>query len=269
MEKKKHNFSLRRLIYNDKYLIIFSLVIAIFVWIFASINIGTDETKIIKVDAPIVLGDEVSNQLGMQYYSLQDSISLSVSITGPKYVIGQVTADDLDVNFDTSSVRRTGEQTIPILVTNSSRTLDFDVTSTYPASIDAFFDVNEVKTFDVGVEFDSNNVADGYVFGNPVLSDDKVVVSGPQTYVDKVEGIYVDVNFGDDASLTEPYKADCELQVKGLGIESNYLTIKSTKPDAEPATNSDKAVQASLALATITALSSSSTVIVSPTSSHI
>lgn len=229
--KTKSNFSFKRLIYNDKYLIIISLLLAIVIWIIASINIGTDEVKTIKIDAPITLGDEVSDQLGMNYYSLHESIELSVTISGPKYVVGQVTANDLGVTFDTSSVNRTGVQNIPILVKNKSRTLDFDVTSTYPSTIEAFYDVSETKTFDLNLEYDENKVADGYTFGTPVMSEDKVQISGPKTYVDKIKRAVVNVDF-DGNNLTQLYKNDCPIQIDGYGIETNYLSI-TPKDDSE------------------------------------
>lgn len=231
-EKKKSNFSLRRLIYNDKYLIIVSLILAVVIWIVASINIGTDENRTIKMNVPITLGDEISEQYGMQYYSIQDNIELNVTISGPKYVIGQVKESDLSVNFDSSSVNRTGAQTIPILVTNNSRTLDFEITNTYPSTIDAFFDVNATKSFNVDVEYDESNIAAGYVFGNPIVSESSVLVSGPKTFIDDIKSIYTEVDFNGDNNLNEAYNAECELQIKGLGAESSYLSI-TTKEDTE------------------------------------
>ena len=169
----------------------------------------------------------------MQYYSLQDSIDINVTISGAKYVIGQVDENDLLVNFDTGAVNRTGEQSIPILVTNNSN-LDFTVASTYPSSIDAFFDVSMTKTFDLYLDYDETNVADGYVFGDAVLSEDKVVVSGPKTYVDQIEKTYLTVDFNEDKDLTEPYKTECQIEYEGIGIEANYLrTVSRTDSKTE------------------------------------
>ena len=223
MAENRKNFSIRRMIFNDKYLIITSLILAVLVWIVTSLNIGTDENKTIKVSVPISLGDEVSEQLGMQYYTLQDAIDLSVTITGAKYVIGQVTEDDLNIKFDTSNVTRAGEQSIPILVTKAASTLDFTVTNTYPSSVDAYFDVNEEKTFDLYLEYDESAVEEGYTFGTPVLGDDKIVVSGPQTYVDKIDKAVVAVEFPEDTKLTEPFSTRCDISFKGTGVEANYL----------------------------------------------
>lgn len=232
--KKKSNFSIKRLIYNDKYLIIFSLLLAVVVWVVTSLNIGIDETKTVKIDVPISLGDEVSEQLGMQYYSFQNTIQVSVTVSGAKFVVGQVTQNDLSVKFDTSNVNRTGEQTIPITVSNASKSLDFDISSVYPSSIEAYFDVNESKAFDIYLKYDEDNVADGYTFGDPVLSEDKVIISGPKTYVDKIERASVDVNFGADVDLTEPYNIDCNIDIEGTGVETSYLTITSRNDTETP-----------------------------------
>ncbi|MFR5876214.1 MAG: YbbR-like domain-containing protein, partial [Eubacterium sp.] len=147
---------------------------------------------------------------------------------------GQVTQNDLSVKFDTSNVNRTGEQTIPITVSNASKSLDFDISSVYPSSIEAYFDVNESKAFDIYLKYDEDNVADGYTFGDPVLSEDKVIISGPKTYVDKIERASVDVNFGADVDLTEPYNIDCNIDIEGTGVETSYLTITSRNDTETP-----------------------------------
>ena len=232
---KKIKQRLKKLIFNDRYLIIVSLLLAIVVWIVTSINIGDVESKTIKLSVPVSLGDEVSEQLSMQYYSLQDTIDINVTFSGAKYVIGQVDENDFAVNFDTGAVNRTGEQSIPILVTNNSN-LDFTVTSTYPSSIEAFFDVSMSKTFDLYLDYDETNVADGYTFGDPVLSEDKIVVSGPKTYVDQIQRTYLSVDFGDDKDLKEPYKTESPIEFEGIGVEANYLTAVSRTDAKTPLT---------------------------------
>lgn len=239
MEKNNNNlkFSIRRLIYNDKYLIIVSLLLAVVIWIATSLNVGTAESKTIKMNVPIKLGDEISEQLGMQYYSLQDSIDINVTITGAKYVIGQVTPEDLGVKFDTSSVNRTGAQTIPILVSNSSKRLDFEISGTYPSSIEGFFDVNASKVMDLSLDYDKDAVADGYIFGTPVMSEDKIVVSGPQTYIERLESARVNVHFDNEEKLTTMYKEKCNIEFTGSDIQSSYFSVTSRTDTSTPLKN--------------------------------
>lgn len=236
VKKEKSKFSFSDLVYNDKYLIVLSIFLAVIVWIGSSLSVGADDTKTIKVTAPIELSGKLSG-IGMQYYALQNSVDLSITLSGQKYVIGQVTADDLNITFDTSAVNRTGNQSIPIRVTNKSKRLDYTVESVYPSSIEGYFDVNTTKTFDVDVKFDRDKVADGYVFGTPVLSEDKIVVSGPKTYVDKIDNAYCEVDFGDKTNLTEPFTQDCDIELDGNGVETSYITITNRTDENTPLTS--------------------------------
>lgn len=228
---KNKKFSLNSLIYNDKYLMVVSLILAVFVWIGTSLNMGTDENKTITFTVPVSLGDQVSEQLGVQFYPLQDTVELNVTISGAKYIIGQIKQEDLSVKFDTSSVKRTGAQNVPIIVTNKSKYLDYTVSSVSPSSIECYFDVNSSKSLDVDVLYDEDNVADGYMFATPVLSEDRIYVTGPKTYIDRIESAYVQMNFGDAVDLTEPVNQKCSILFKGTGIDTNYIDVRSSAED--------------------------------------
>ncbi|MBQ7740034.1 MAG: hypothetical protein IJT65_02195 [Eubacterium sp.] len=228
MKNEKRTFS--QLIYNDKALIIVALILAVIVWTIASLNIGTDETKTIKAEVPIKLGDELSEQIGMQYYSLHDTVEVSVSISGPKYVIGQVSSNDLSIKFDTSNVNRVGAQSVPILVSNKSKSKDFTITDVYPSSIEAYFDVSDSKILDLNLEFDEEDedvLKSGYVFGDPVFSADRILVSGPKTYVERIDNANLDFSFGDASELTEAYNTDCKIILDGVGVETSYIKVTS------------------------------------------
>ena len=226
-KQKKSNFSLKRLISNDKYLIIVSLVLAVIVWTITSLNIGADQERTINIQVPIALGDQVSETLGMQYYSLQDTVEISVKISGAKYVVGQVEQKDFNINFDTSSVTKTGEQYIPIVISNASDGLNYTIEDYYPTQVKGYFDVSGSKTFNVEVAYNDDFVADGYTVGNPVLNDEQVVISGPKTYIDRIEKVQVNVNIDVDNPLTEPYTGEYPIEIIGTDIQTSYLTVKS------------------------------------------
>ncbi len=233
MAQNNKSNSLRKLIFNDKYLIITALLLAVLVWVVTSLNIGTDETRTININVPIKISDDLSQQLGMEYYTLQNSVDIDVTVSGAKYVIGQVNEKDLNIKFDTSNVNRAGEHSIPILITNKSTRKEFTVTSVYPSSVEAYFDVEESKTFDISLAFDQNNVADGYVFGTPVMSEDSVIVTGPKTYVDNIDKVTAEIDFGKNTKLKESFSQDCELKPEGSGVELNYLTLTSVNNEGE------------------------------------
>lgn len=66
-KEKKSKFSIRKLIYNDKYLIICSVLAAVVIWIATSINLAPETTKKITVPVTVDFTGTLAEQLGIQY----------------------------------------------------------------------------------------------------------------------------------------------------------------------------------------------------------
>lgn len=79
-ENKKRKFSLRKLIYNDKYLIIISIFAAVCVWVATSINLSPETTKKITVPVSIDFSGTLAEQLGIEYFGSRD-ISVEVTVS--------------------------------------------------------------------------------------------------------------------------------------------------------------------------------------------
>ena len=77
---KKTNFSLRKLIYNDKYLIIFSILAAVVVWIAASMNLSPETTKTITVPVNVDFSDSAAEHLGLKCYG-DETFDVDVTIS--------------------------------------------------------------------------------------------------------------------------------------------------------------------------------------------
>lgn len=52
-KRRKSKFSLRKLIYNDKYLIVLSVIAAVVIWIATSINLSPETTKSVTVPVTV------------------------------------------------------------------------------------------------------------------------------------------------------------------------------------------------------------------------
>ncbi len=233
MANKKYRGKLRKLIFNDKYLIVVSLFLAVVVWTVTSVNIGDEEEKTIQLKYNIKSAEEASDEVNMQYFYPQDTVELTVKISGKKYVLGQVDENNLKVKLDTGNASQVGSTRVPIIVSNNS-SLDFSVKKVEPSSIKAYYDFYTTKTFDLNIEYDENNVAEGYVFGTPVLSEDKITVSGPNTAVKQINKASLNVDFGSKKSIKEQYKTESLIELEGITSEQNYLKVCSrTDKDTE------------------------------------
>ena len=229
MADKSKAFSLKRIIGNDKSLIFFSLVLAVIIWIAASLNIGTNVTKTITKTVNIDINSEFAEQNNLEYYSLKDSVDVSVTISGEKYVVGQAGEEDISFVFDTQGVTGTGNQSVR-LVANNNSDLDFDIVSQDVTDVDVYIDTPANAVFGFSELSVPITAAKGYFIGDFVLSEYEVAVSGPKTYVDSITG--VDLAIPPQTDCTESYAGDCQINVRGLtNSDKNFLRITSTNND--------------------------------------
>ena len=82
-ESKKGKFSLRKLIYNDKYLIIISILLALIIWVVTSINLSPETTKTVNVSFTPDFSDTAVEQLGLKCYG-DEKIDIEVTISCKK-----------------------------------------------------------------------------------------------------------------------------------------------------------------------------------------
>ncbi|MGN1123654.1 MAG: YbbR-like domain-containing protein [Eubacterium sp.] len=223
---KKSNFSLRKLIYNDKYLIIFSIVSAIIVWIIASMSLSPETTKTITVPVNVDFSNSAAAQLGIKCYG-DESIDVDVTISCKKYMAKDITAEDLKVSLQTNTVTTKGNIEVPIKV-ETGENADFTIRSYYPTVYKAYFDVEDQKVMDININYDDEDfVAEGYVMGEPLLSVANATVTGPKTYVSQVKQLVANVSFAEE-ELSSTKSVDLKLTpVDSNGLAVDYVTVNT------------------------------------------
>jgi YbbR domain-containing protein len=222
--KKKSSFSLRKLIYNDKYLIIFSIFSAIVLWLLASINLSPEVTKTVTVPLNVDFSNSAAAQLGIKSYG-QSKIDVDVMISCKKYVAKDITADDIEASLQTNTVTTNGNLAVPIKV-DATRD-DFTIKSYYPTTYNAYFDVEDSKTLDIDFKFSEDDfIADGYVMGEPLLSETSAKITGPKSYVSQVKKLAATCSITEKIDSTHSY----DLTLKALdksGNEVNYIKAET------------------------------------------
>lgn len=186
-EKKSFHFTLRSIFYNDKILIVFSLLIATAIWIMTAMNISPpDEKTISDIPVEINLDGSVPSQFGLKLFNNEEK-KISVTVSGKRYAIRDISVDDIKASVDTSSVTSSGKHTLPITVSPAGKQSDFSIVDYTPSYVEAYFDT--YSEFSANVETELNgeySIAEGFIMGDVVLSTDVVTVSGPTTEVNKV-----------------------------------------------------------------------------------
>ncbi|MDD6728295.1 MAG: hypothetical protein PUE08_03630 [Eubacteriales bacterium] len=224
--EKKNKFSIRKLIYNDKYLIIFSIFAAIVVWVAASMNLSPQTTKTVTVPVNVDFSNSAAEHLGLKCYG-DETIDVDVTVSCKKYLAKDITAEDFNVTLQTNTVTTKGNLEVPIKVEAVSENADFNITGYYPTIYKGYFDVEAEKNMDIEVNYESHDfVADGYIMGEPLLSETTAVVSGPKAYVSQVKKLVASVSFDEKINTTQ----SIDLAVSAVdsnGSSVDYVSVST------------------------------------------
>ena len=194
-------------------------------------NLSPETTKNISVPLKIDFSDTVTEELGFKCYG-ESSMTVNVTVRAKKYLAKDISADDLDVKLQTSSVTTTGIHEVPIIV-SAGDSGDFTVESYYPTVYTGYFDVPEEQEMEIKLNYNTKDyVADGFVAGESLLNEPNVVVSGPKTYVARVSKVVADVNLNDKLSET----ATINIEPKAVDVYGNKVDYISLNYGAEKLT---------------------------------
>ncbi len=223
MAKKKRQFSLRKLIYNDKYLIVCSILLAVAIWVATSMNLSPETTKKITVPVTIDFTDTLAGQLGIEYFGSRD-VSVEVKVSCKKYLAKDISDDDINASLQISSVTSTGYHSVPVLVTANDDS-DFVIESYLPTSLEGYYDIAAEAKKPIEVNYLSDDfIEDGYVMGTTTLSENTVTIKGPKAYVDSVSRVVADVDI--QGKLTEPQVVDLKpVALDSAGNEVSYVNV--------------------------------------------
>ena len=197
---RKKKFSIRKLVYNDKYLIICSIIAAIVIWVLTSMNLSPETIKRITVPVSVDFSGTLAEQLGIQYYG-NENITVDVTISCKKYLANDISENNFSASLQTNAITSTGYLSVPIVI-NVAEDAEFTVQSYSPTTITGFYDYAEEVTVPVDLNFVSANfTAEGYVAGETVLNQSSVILTGARTYVSSVKRVVADINL--ESNLTE------------------------------------------------------------------
>lgn len=225
--KKKNKFSLRKLIYNDKYLIIISIVLAVVIWVVTSINLSPETTKTISVPVSVDFTGSAAQQLGLKCYGEQ-AFDVDVTVSCKKYLAKDITADKLKVYLQTNVVTSSGTFDVPIKV-ESNESADFKITSFYPTVYRSYFDFEEEKNMDLEIKYANEDfIEDGYVMGQPLLSQSTVTIKGPRNYVSQVASVNATVKIDEKLNKTKTMDINA-VALDSYNSKVNYVSVDSGK----------------------------------------
>lgn len=232
---KERTSLLKKIIFDDKALFILCMLLAVFVWISTSLNSNIDDSRTMTVSRNVEISDAISEQTNMNYFVKEDKIDFSISLEGPKYTINQIKKDDFEITFDTSKVTDVGDQFIPIKIslknTKKLDNVDAKIVSYEPTSIRVFYDVSDSKEFPIELDVNELDIADGYIIGDQIISEDKVIISGPKSKLNKIEKVFVQPT-SDASDITQQITENFDIKIQGQTTDFLFIHTRANEKDA-------------------------------------
>lgn len=245
-----NNFSLKKLLYNKRFTIPFSVLAAFIFWLITVINLNpTREQTFSDVPVTVTLENTVAGENGMGIVNDLSAQKFTVTVSGPNYLVSSLKADDFTVYASAAEVTAPGEYNLEVYGARTSSKIGYSIISITPSTVNVVFDYIDTKEFTITPRLIGVGAAEGLVAENPVVSggeSDTVKITGPRTIMNQIDSVaaYAEVN----ATLSSGQTYDAKLilydanekEISTKGLTLSRTTVKVSVPISKKATVSVK-----------------------------
>lgn len=219
----------RGLFYNKLFLQILSLAIAVLLWLVVVININpSSQHRVSGVSITFSENEPYLTSLGLHIVG-NSSKTVSITLSGPRYLIGRYKASDFNVVPNYSGIGKTGTYTVPLVATMNTPDNRVHIVQVNPASINVRFDTLLTKTLAVQPVIPGNyKVPKGYLLQTLQAVPATVTVSGPTSELEQVTGAQANVSIKEGVTQTTQVTSEVSL-VDGSGkeVDQSHMQLSS------------------------------------------
>ena len=204
---KMKKITLGKLFYNNKFVMVFSVIMSFIVWIVVSSS-KSESVPVSISDIPVDINlSESAVQDGLKIFSGQD-ITARGDISGNRLVVGQVTKNDIQISAPqaASTIMSPGNYTLELSAKKVGLLQDYPIVSAVkPSVVTVMVDRYREAEFNIEPEINFTPKSD-YFVGNTILSSQKVKLSGPETEISKIKKVKVKADIPGEISSTATLK---------------------------------------------------------------
>ena len=225
-------FSLKKLLYNKKFMCAFSIIVSFSLWLIISIyqnpvreHTISNITVNIPTDAPIL------STSGMDIVSGDFDKKVNVKVSGPNYIVSSLSASDILVSASLSEVTKAGTYDLELVATQNSSKSGYTFLNISPSTVTVTFDNIDTKEFTVTPVANGVSAASGLVADTPVVSDSAyatVTIKGPRSDIALIDKVIAVADINKELSATESFDAKLKLiDASGNEIDKSPFTISA------------------------------------------
>lgn len=193
MSKSKKS-KVESLFYNNKFLMVFSVVMAILLWATVKINYSEELTRVF--DNYTISTNKVSIPDGMEIFFDGKEPKVEVTVKGKAYNIGEhiLDKDDIIVEASGDYVRSADYLVLNIKAKlRDGVTADVAISKVEPSSVEVYVDYKETRTLNVEAKLNNDPetlISQEFPVIKPTASFSTVEVMGPATIINKLSKAY-------------------------------------------------------------------------------
>lgn len=226
--KFPQKFTLSNLLYNKKFAIALSIILAFSLWLgIAMIENPIRKQTFNDLGATVTLEGTAAEKLGLGIVSDVVSQRFSVTVEGKSSDVSKLKAEDFKLYASTVEVNSQGTYNLDIHVTNSKGNLDYDVISIEPSNIAVFVDFIDTKEFSVEPKLIGVSASDGLVAESPLVSDSQqttITIKGPRSTINKIATVGAVKEVNSTLSTSQTFDTDIILYDENDKVLYHYTS---------------------------------------------
>ncbi len=203
---------LSKLFNNNRFLMAFSLFLAVVIWFVVSIVYSPQAGRTLS-QIPIEI-QFPEGSTGYKAYSKTELVA-NVDVDGKKYVVEQLNTDSVVVSATVENVEKSGVYTLSLKARKKNMGEDYTIVSVSPSTVNVMVDVERQLEFNVAVdcvgatvpEIKTENEA---LLLEPTFADETnkvITVNGPDSEVRRISYITATANVNKELTQSETYTA--------------------------------------------------------------
>ena len=232
MSKNKKS-TVESLFYNNKFLMVFSVVVAILFWATVKVNYSADTTKTLHPT------NITFNQQDYTAYYDKDNLDISVVIKGKSYIINSIKEEDIVLEASVGSIKVGDNNTVTLSpkLRDDIYGADVTITKISPVDISVLFDKPDKARFDVVpiLNNDLNTLVSGdLVIGKLAPSIITVDVEGPASIIAEINEVNFEATIaGNELPLQETKVIPANVSYKfNENVDAKFLVCKEIDDSA-------------------------------------
>lgn len=237
MIEKLKSFSFKKLLYNRRFTIPFSIFLSLILWISITIN---QKPIIQRSFSDMTVNINMENTFAAENkMSIIGDISqqrFTVLVMGQNHIVTALTSSEINLYASAASVDSPGEYDLTVSATEATAAADYDIISISPKTVKVSFDYIETREFTVEALAEGATASEGLIAEAAVVSGiegNTITITGPRTVINSIETVRAITQVNKTLSQSETFdstvvlldKKNKEVSQENLQLSTNQVKI--------------------------------------------